>query len=1442
MRRISGLTHEQILAYEAVIEAATLAGLRRVMDAIADRIAAIQVAAGDNYRIALIDNSVIVAADDESELGPPPEPTPDLPPGQPYVSPDDLATIPPAWQGVVAENLLPIAAEIWLESSGMIYAGMVDATSAALPSVGSLAAERYLAQARNTFEEIGDHLWGVAQSELLAGFEAGESIPQLAERLRESANITARTGTLVARTQVIEASNGGSIATARASGLAMQKEWIATPDPRTRPTHIAADGQRRDLAEPFTVGGYSADFPADPSLPPAERYNCRCTIGYLIPEREARQAPRNVPPPPVEPLGAPEPATPLGPTGYPARPGIPAAPGYPARGGVPARPGTPGRPGIPGRPGYPARPGRPTPSRSFPARPGPQGPDVPESLEPADMTVIRPELRRTASLGELQRAWRDEWKRITGDDISVMLPRDASLLTMQQYAEGLLQAAARFPSVRIRSVGFWNEERGPYAKMTMGNAPGQGEIRFNAWWASTDHRQDLLRSLRGDVKGWTGPTRSGWSVRGATTPQATSYHEFAHALDIDTLGGRVHPAALRAVERRAALEGVPADELVARDISAYAGSDINELVGEAFTDVMINGERASAISREIYEMLTFEYRASGYGLRLSARTDVDIDGDLEDFSEFPKEAAPGLASRTVPQLRALAAERGIPVPAGARKADLVRLLEEPGPDADIDDFIRRNEAALTQAQRGDLTELTDVERRQYWADRAAGMDHRRAFMSPAERAALDQQEILTRAGNVSKVLAEMEELVANQASIEGIEHSLRTAAQLRGLPDADRDKLLAALARNPAAFNRALAALARREGLTRTGRAGDRVTFRRGEFDDLGADLPSGTEVTILRPGFTFGETRVAKPVVIRADDVAPAAPVRQTAQAAVTSTRGAIARQSAIDKARAVGDLGADVLAQLENGMSGAALRTRITQTAARLRSPDAVRDALLAVADDPVALRQAVAAALRKAKVDVVGGDAGQVLTFDRALMQAVDGGTIADGAQVVIVRPGLSLLRGRERIQLSKAQVEVATPEEIRQAERRATRAAARERNRELTQADGTARLLAEIDELIAKQADISVIRERLDDALLAPEALFAGADPAVMAALRAAADTGDVAKVRAAVTRLSSKAKIKAISRSGAKTKFDPATMMEAPGAPEIKAGAQVTVVTRGSTVTLEDGTVVQLRKAVVTPVAKKAGPPQATTVPSRQADRIDVIMDDAADVDWHGLSGQAWQDKRDEFHARIVKALDAEYGPQGLRVRIHPDDVVPTGKMLKFDGDIVDARGRRVGEFQRSIHRDKNGDLYANHAVLEIQRSMQGSGFAEEFNQNLFDWYRRSGVKRVELTANIDVGGYAWATKGFDFVDEITAQEFLDVARAKVATALRRKVPPKGLTRGDLEQLRDYLDQIDDGAIPARAFDISQFGRQRGQGGKAATWAGKWLMLGKGISWDGVKYL
>ena len=163
-----------------------------------------------------------------------------------------------------------------------------------------------------------------------------------------------------------------------------------------------------------------------------------------------------------------------------------------------------------------------------------------------------------------------------------------------------------------------------------------------------------------------------------------------------------------------------------------------------------------------------------------------------------------------------------------------------------------------------------------------------------------------------------------------------------------------------------------------------------------------------------------------------------------------------------------------------------------------------------------------------------------------------------------------------------------------ERAALRAAARERNRVIEQARGTEKLLAELDELVANKATRDVLRQRLDPALIGPEQVYAGVDPALLEKLRAALDTGEPAKLRSAITRAGTATKIKPIGKAGQKVAFDPATMEGLTGAVDIPAGTQVTIVRRGAT--LPDLTE-PLTKARVTTVAPKPAravkPPAAT---------------------------------------------------------------------------------------------------------------------------------------------------------------------------------------------------------------------------------------------------------
>ena len=54
------------------------------------------------------------------------------------------------------------------------------------------------------------------------------------------------------------------------------RQWHTARDERVRETHVAADGQKRGINEPFLVGGAELRYPGDSLGPAREVVNCRC--------------------------------------------------------------------------------------------------------------------------------------------------------------------------------------------------------------------------------------------------------------------------------------------------------------------------------------------------------------------------------------------------------------------------------------------------------------------------------------------------------------------------------------------------------------------------------------------------------------------------------------------------------------------------------------------------------------------------------------------------------------------------------------------------------------------------------------------------------------------------------------------------------------------------------------------------------------------------------------------------------------------------------------------------------------------------------------------------------------------------------------------------------------------------------------------------------------
>lgn len=129
-----------------------------------------------------------------------------------------------------------------------------------------------------------DKRWNKKQmaSKILQGLESGNSITDIAEAMKAVIGNNEVSAIRNTRTMTTSAENNGRLDSYKNlanQGVVMKKEWIATPDDRTRPTHLALDGEQIDLDKTFSNG---CRFPGDAKGPAEEVWMCRCAMGTHI--------------------------------------------------------------------------------------------------------------------------------------------------------------------------------------------------------------------------------------------------------------------------------------------------------------------------------------------------------------------------------------------------------------------------------------------------------------------------------------------------------------------------------------------------------------------------------------------------------------------------------------------------------------------------------------------------------------------------------------------------------------------------------------------------------------------------------------------------------------------------------------------------------------------------------------------------------------------------------------------------------------------------------------------------------------------------------------------------------------------------------------------------------------------------------------------------------
>jgi hypothetical protein len=116
------------------------------------------------------------------------------------------------------------------------------------------------------------------------GLQEGLGVVEIARQIEQQVSkIFITRAKLIARTEMVKATNTAAMQSSATSDFMYEKKWIPAVDNRTRPDHLAmlaSDYIPFDQA--FIVGGVEMQQPGAAGAPAAQVCNCRCKVVFRI--------------------------------------------------------------------------------------------------------------------------------------------------------------------------------------------------------------------------------------------------------------------------------------------------------------------------------------------------------------------------------------------------------------------------------------------------------------------------------------------------------------------------------------------------------------------------------------------------------------------------------------------------------------------------------------------------------------------------------------------------------------------------------------------------------------------------------------------------------------------------------------------------------------------------------------------------------------------------------------------------------------------------------------------------------------------------------------------------------------------------------------------------------------------------------------------------------
>jgi len=128
------------------------------------------------------------------------------------------------------------------------------------------------------------------RNQIAEGFSGGESLDQLADRIKNEFRMATSRAKTIARTETFGALNKGRSHALEKSGFT-EKQWFTAMDERVRDSHDKMNNEKIGVNEKWLLAGGEVSFPGDPSGPAGEVINCRCTEVPVIESHPAFLSP-----------------------------------------------------------------------------------------------------------------------------------------------------------------------------------------------------------------------------------------------------------------------------------------------------------------------------------------------------------------------------------------------------------------------------------------------------------------------------------------------------------------------------------------------------------------------------------------------------------------------------------------------------------------------------------------------------------------------------------------------------------------------------------------------------------------------------------------------------------------------------------------------------------------------------------------------------------------------------------------------------------------------------------------------------------------------------------------------------------------------------------------------------------------------------------------------